>query len=150
MDTIRSALSKTLLALAAAAVLTLPTVALAADDDDRMDDAWADAIGDQEGILTDKQFAMLKNLAFQAAVTKSCDGYAIDPAKMTKGISEITSAPPNDDMTEEQALEWHSAVLIRFGTTYGLFLAEGNAGAEDFCASAAELKNDKDVANVWQ
>ena len=39
----------------------------------------------QEPILTDKQFAMLNNLAFQAAVTKICDGYELDQNKFADG-----------------------------------------------------------------
>lgn len=48
---------KTLLCLAAAAFINVAPVA--ANDDDRMAEAWNDAIGDQEPILTETQFAKL-------------------------------------------------------------------------------------------
>src|SRR5690606_38996850 len=65
------------IALAVVAATAVPAFA-EEPADDRMVGAWEDAIGDQEPILTDKQFAALNNLAFQAAVTKVCDGYQID------------------------------------------------------------------------
>ena len=46
--------------------------------------------------------------------------------------------------------QWETAVYFRLGATYGLFLAEGNADADKFCESAAELKDDPEVPNVWQ
>jgi hypothetical protein len=130
------------------AVFTTPVFA-EDDDDDRLDDAWQDAIGDQEPVLTDKQFALLNNLAFQAAVTKVCDGYKLDGDKFAKAIADATSPAP-EGMSDDEAEAWKTAVLIRFGTTYGLLLAEGNDEDDDFCAGAKELKDDKDIPNVWQ
>ena len=82
--------------LAAAAILITGVAAsvLAADqaeDDNRLDEAWKDAVGDDENILTAKQFAMLNNLAFQAAVTKVCDGFELDQAKFAKAITDATT-----------------------------------------------------------
>jgi hypothetical protein len=122
---------------------------LARADDDRLDEAWKDAIGDQEPILTDQQFAKLNNLAFQAAATKVCDGFALDDMKFSQGFAEAT-LPVNDDMSADDQKLWQAAVLIRFGTTYSLFLAEGNAKPDDFCASANELRSDSEVPNYWQ
>ena len=84
---------RTVFYLAAALVVIFGIAASAwaegpAVDDDRLDEAWKDAIGDQEGILTEKQFAMLNNIAFQAAVTKICDGYELDPSKFAKAIND--------------------------------------------------------------
>jgi hypothetical protein len=134
---------------ALAAVFVLSGAAIASADDLRLDDAWEDAVGDQENILTEAQFATLNNLAFQAAVPKVCDGYALDDAKFAQAMSEA-AVPPSADLTPEQMKEWETAVLIRFGTTYGLFLAEGNAGKEAFCASAAELRNNTEVPHYWK
>jgi hypothetical protein len=145
-----SQMLKTLLCLLAC--LAIGSAAYAADDADnnRLDDAWEDAIGDQEPVLTDTQFALLNNLAFQAAVPKICDGFNIDQAKFADGMAAATSPAPNPDMSDEDAKAWEAAVLVRFGATYGLFLAEGNAKPEGFCTSAKELKADTDVPNVWQ
>jgi hypothetical protein len=80
------------LAVVAAVTLGLAGVASADDtsDDLRMDDAWTDLTVDQEPILTDLQFAKLNNLAFQAAVTKICDGYELDQTKFADGVADAT------------------------------------------------------------
>jgi len=145
-------LTKTLLCYALAlGLLGLVTAASAAEqeDDFRLDDAWEDAIGDQEPILTEVQFAKLNNLAFQAAASKICSGFALDQDKFSTAIVEAATPAP-EGLSEAEADHWEAAVLIRFGTTYGLLLAEGNQHPQEFCASAAELKADKDIPNVWQ
>ena len=119
-------------------------------DDNRLDEAWEDAVGDQENILTEQQFAMLNNLAFQAAVTKVCEGFELDQAKFAKAITDATTPLPNPDMSDEDKKIWETAVIMRLGATYGVLLAEGNTRPEQFCASAKELKADPDVPNVWQ
>ena len=134
---------------ALAAALVLAGAAVASADDLRLDDAWDDAVGDQENVLTEAQFATLNNLAFQAAVPKVCDHYALDDAKFSQALSEAAT-PPSADLTPEQMKDWETAVLIRFGTTYGLFLAEGNAGKEAFCASAEELRGSAEVPHYWK
>jgi hypothetical protein len=146
---------RTVFYLAAALVVMFGIAASAwaegpAVDDDRLDEAWKDAIGDQENILTEKQFAKLNNLAFQAAVTKVCDGYELDQSKFAKAINDATTPLPNPDMSDEDKKVWETAVIMRLGATYGVLLAEGNAKPDDFCASAKELKADPDVPNVWQ
>src|SRR5687767_4998274 len=128
---------KTAIVPALAAALVFSGVAIASADDLRLDDAWEDGVSDQENILTEAQFATFNNLAFQAAASKVCDNYALDDTKFAQALTEVAS-PPSAELTPEQLKEWETAVLIRFGTTYGLFLAEGNAGKEEFCASAEE------------
>ena len=143
-----------LVAAAAAAVLGLTGTAFSEDaavtDDLRMDEAWADLVVDQEPILTDMQFAKLNNLAFQAAVTKICDGYQLDQAKFAEGVSDATSPAPATADTPDLMKHWETAVYFRLGASYGVLLAEGNSHPEAFCASAAELKADTEVPNVWQ
>jgi hypothetical protein len=143
-----SSFRKTLLCLAACVAL-LSSPCAAEDDDNRLDDAWEDAIGDQEPILTPKQFAVLNNLAFQAAASKVCDGFKLSGDKFAKEFADVTSTP-NEGISDEEAAAWNAAVLIRFGTTYGLLLAEGNADEGEFCKSAKELKADSKVPNVWE
>jgi hypothetical protein len=143
---------KTLACLAVCATLA-SAGAMAADkpavDDNRLDEAWKDAVGTQEPILTDKQFATLNNLAYQAAVTNVCDGYKLDNKKFAKAFADATSTP-NPNLSNKDAGAWETAVLVRFGTSYGLLLAEGNEHPDSFCANAKDLKSDKDVPNVWQ
>ncbi len=142
------------LAAIAAVGLGLAGSAFAADapeDDLRMDEAWADLSVDQEPILTDAQFAKLNNLAFQAAVTKICDGYQLDQTKFADGVADATSPAPEATATNADLMkQWETAVYFRLGASYGVFLAEGNAHVDQFCTSAAELKADPEVPNVWQ
>ena len=149
----KSRIQGALLAASAAAVLSLTGAALAEDapvDDLRMDEAWADLVVDQEPILTDVQFAKLNNLAFQAAVTKICDGYQLDQVKFAEGVSDATSPAPATITGPSLMKRWETAVYFRLGASYGVFLAEGNSHPEAFCVSAAELKADPEVPNVWQ
>jgi hypothetical protein len=145
----KSAILKTFFSLAVAGVLAGGLSVSAKADDDRLDEAWKDGIGDQEPVLTDQQFAKLNNLAFQAAVTKICDGYNLDDKKFADGMAEATT-PADASLSADDQKQWETAVLIRFGTTYGLLLAEGNAKPKDFCASADELKKDTETPNIWQ
>jgi len=143
----------TRLAAAAAVILGLGFVAHAAEspsDDLRMDDAWADLTVDQEPILTDIQFAKLNNLAFQAAVTKVCEGYELDQTKFAEGVADATFPAPSGATTPEAMMQWETAVYFRLGASYGLLLAEGNAHPDAFCLSAAELRGDVEVPNVWR
>jgi hypothetical protein len=142
-----------LIAAAAATALSLTGPAFAqdaAEDDLRMDNAWEDLVVDQEPVLTDLQFAKLNNLAFQAAVTKICDGFDLDQAKFAEGVSDATFPSPATATTPDEMKQWETAVYFRLGATYGLLLAEGNSHPDEFCASAAELKADPEVPNVWK
>jgi len=147
----RSRLHRALVATAAVAAVSGFIGAASAQeaDDDRLDNAWADVVVDQEPILTEAQFAKLNNLAFQAAATKICDGYDLDQNKFAEGLSDATYPAP-DGLSEDEMKQWETAVYFRLGTTYGLFLAEGNAKPDDFCTSADDLKADSSVPNVWK
>ncbi len=142
--------------LAAAAILALGlgTASFAEDalpDDNRLDDAWADLAVDQEPILTDLQFAKLNNVAFQAAVTKICDGYELDQVKFAEAVADATLPAPEATATDADLMkQWETAVYFRLGASYGLLLAEGNSHVDSFCASASELRADPEVPNVWQ
>ena len=91
----------------------------------------------------------MNNLAFQAAAAEICDGFKLDGDKFSTAIAEATTPPP-PDMTAEDAKHWETAVLIRFGTSYGILLAEGNDEEDEFCESATALKADTETPNVWQ
>ena len=86
-------ITRPLLPLLAAVMVSGMATAAAIADDNRLDEAWKDAIGDQEPVLTDQQFAKLNNLAFQAAVTKICDGYELDTTKFSQGFADATTPP---------------------------------------------------------
>ena len=118
-------------------------------DDDRLDEAWKDAMEETEGVLTPKQYATLNGLAYQAAVTRVCDGYELADQKYAKAVNELV-ATGIDNLKDEEVIERHSAILFALGTSYGLFLAEGNANKDDFCAGAKEFKETDQSAHLWQ
>jgi hypothetical protein len=118
-------------------------------DDNRLDDAWKAALEDQEGLLTPQQNAALNNIAYQAAVARVCSGFEIDPAKYAKAVNDIV-VPGSDKRSDKENLERQAGILISLGTAYGLFLAEGTAKKDDFCANASEFKDDKEMTHLWQ
>lgn len=138
---IRSLIAVALLAFAASPVPAAEPTGV------RLDDAWDDAIGGQEKILTDAQFARLNTLAFQAAVVQVCKGFALDDEKFAAEFAAVM-VPPSDALTPDELKQWEAAVLIRFGTVYGLFIAEGNGGEQAFCAGTEDLLKDPKVPVV--
>lgn len=139
------------LGVAVAAGLGISGLAVAQEQDDaRLDEAWMDAIELEEGILTPDQYAKLNNLAYQAAVTRVCDGFALDQAKYSEAVAEAI-APSAEQLSEDDQRAHTSAALVLLGTRFGLMLAEGNAEKEDFCANATEFKSSpEDVPHYWQ
>ncbi len=132
--------------LAAPLALAPPTGA-AEKDDDRLDEAWKDALAGTEGVLTEKQFAMLNNLAYQSAATRVCDGLDLNPEKFAKELDAASAT--GAELTDEENTTRQTVILIELGVRTGLFLAEGNANKEAFCKNAADLKGKTDVPNVW-
>jgi hypothetical protein len=126
-----------------------PALHAQATDDNRLDDAWKAALEDQEGVLTPQQTASLNNIAYEAAVARVCDGFELDRAKYAKAVNDIV-VPGSDKRSDQENLERQSSILVSLGTAYGLFLAEGTAKKDDFCANATELKTDKQSANLWE
>ncbi|WP_421724147.1 hypothetical protein [Bauldia sp.] len=145
---ILSTIGKSVLGIAAAAGFAIGAAVSASADDEHLDEVWADAVGNQEPILSDKQFGLLNNLAFQAAATKIC-GYELNHDDFTTAFVDATTPAPAD-MTDEEAEEWKTAVVFRLGTVYGVLLTTGNADADSFCANAAEMRDDPEVPHVWQ
>ncbi|WP_162914447.1 hypothetical protein [Taklimakanibacter lacteus] len=118
-------------------------------DDHRLDDAWKAAIEEQEGVLTPQQFATVNGLAYQAAVSRLCAGFEIDNVKYAKAVNAIVNSG-GDKLSDELKLERQTGILIAIGTSYGLFLAEGAARKDAFCASATETRNDKETPHLWE
>jgi hypothetical protein len=139
-----------MLALAAGTVLASGTSHHAfADDDLRLDEAWKDAIEEHEGVVTPQQQAALVDLAYQSAVARVCDAISLDVPKYAKAVNDIV-APGAENLTPEQNLERQTNILLSLGTFHGLFLAEGNANKDKFCADAVAAKNDSEVPHNWQ
>ena len=135
---------------AAAFGMLASTASLAQQPDDhRLDEAWRDALEDFEGVLTPQQQATVNVLAYQAAVTRVCDGFKLNQEKYAKGVNDIILSNA-DKLDDEQKLARHTNILLTLGTAYGLFLAEGNAKKDSFCTGAADDKKDANFANVWE
>lgn len=128
----------------------MATAALAQQpDDNRLDEAWRDALEDFEGVVTPQQQAQLNLLAYQAAVARVCDGFKLHLENYAKGVNEIILSNA-DKLDDQQTLARHTNILLTLGTTYGLFLAEGNAKKESFCKAAADDKKDTGFVSVWE
>ena len=133
----------------AVAIGLLAMPARAEDDDHRLDDAWKAASEENEGILTAKQSAALNVLAYESAVARLCDGFKINEAKYSAGISGLV-AEKDSKLSEEEQMQRLSSVLFALGTSHGIFLAEGAAKKSDFCAKATEAKADTEHSHNWE
>ncbi|WP_421694120.1 hypothetical protein [Aestuariivirga sp.] len=118
-------------------------------DDFRIDDAWKAALQDNEGILDEKQQAVINGIAFSAAAALLCDGIDIDGEKVAKATTAVLAGGPAD-LTDDEQLERYSNILLMLGTAKGILLAEGALHKDDFCASANQQKADTQVANFWK
>jgi hypothetical protein len=142
--------SKLALSAALAISLLMPSVVSAEEaSTHRLGSAWQSALAGSEPVLTPQQFAKLNNLAYQSAATRVCDGFEIDQAKFTTALADAT-APGKSGLSDDETRLHQTFVLIEFGARYGLFLAEGNAQKQSFCASAVELKGKADIPLVWE
>ncbi|WP_373505589.1 hypothetical protein [Aestuariivirga sp.] len=139
-------------AAAAAALFGLASLGMtgsASADDLRIDDAWKAALADFEGVLTEKQHALVNSIAYHSAAARLCDGIDLDVTKVGASMNEIvTSGDPA--MTDEEHIERLSNVLLTLGTAKGIFLAEGALHKEAFCADAAASKADPENIHFWQ
>jgi hypothetical protein len=137
-----------LFGIAAISFLTLTGLALAADDDHRLDAAWKAANEDHEGLLDPAQVAGINSLAFESAVARLCEGFMLDDKKYAASVSKFVTGGAT--LSEEEELQHLSAVMFTLGTAHGLFLAEGATKREEFCASATEQKADNEAVHNWQ
>jgi len=136
-------------ALAALISLVPLSQALAKDLVGRLDEAWKNAVEDEEGILTPQQTTQLRDVAYQAAAARVCDGINLNEDKYAAAVNQLI-ADQGDKFSDEQEMTRLSHVLVSLGTSYGLFLAEGNIDKAQFCKEAFEAKADTSMANLWE
>ena len=139
------------LRIAGAAVLLGLTAgsAVAQQDDYRIDDAWKAALQDSEGVLTDKQHALVNAIAYHAAAAQLCDGLDIDADEVAAATNGILTDGPKD-LTDDEQLERLTAIMLILGTAKGIILAEGALHKADFCASATQEKADPKHDHFWK
>ena len=137
--------------LAGAAVLlglaSLAGPALA--DDNRLDDAWKAALMDQDGVLTDKQHALINAIAYSAAAALLCDGLDIDDEKVAAATTSVLADGPKD-LSEDEELARYTDIMLTLGTAKGILLSEGALHKADFCAGAVTSKTEKPADSFWK
>ena len=137
-------------AAGAAVALTLAVSAgPALADDLRIDDAWKAALSETEGVLDDKQMAMINGIAYSAAAALLCDGIDIDPDKVAAATTEILADTP-PDLTDDDQLARYTAITLMLGTAKGILLAEGALHKAAFCANSADEKAKKPADTFWK
>jgi len=136
---------------AAALVLGLAASAAQADaaDDFRIDDAWKAALQDTDGILNDKQMAVVNSIAYAASAALLCEGIDIDPEKVAVATTAVLAETP-PDLSDEEQLERYTNIMLMMGTAKGILLAEGALHKEAFCATANTEKADAQATTFWK
>ena len=125
----------------AAVLLSLAAGTALAQDDFRIDDAWKAALQDSEGVLTDKQHALMNSIAYHAAAAQLCDGLDIDADEVATATNGVLVDAPKD-LTDEEQLERLTNIMLSLGTAKGIILAEGALHKADFCANAMQDQAD--------
>ncbi len=120
-----------------------------AADDFRIDDAWKAALEGNEGILTEKQQAVVTGIAYAAAAALLCDGIDIDADKVAAATTAVLAEGPKG-LTEDEELARYTDIMLTLGTAKGILLAEGALHKADFCAAATAAKTDVQSANFWK
>ena len=130
--------------LAGLAVAATPALA----DDFRIDDAWKAALQDMDGVLTDKQHALINSIAYHAAAAQMCDGIDIDAPEVTKAVESVIADAPKD-LVEGEQVERMTTIILMLGTAKGIILAEGALHKADFCANVLQEKADAQNDHFW-
>jgi hypothetical protein len=147
MMNILSSLRRAAGAALVAGLAATATPALA--DDYRIDDAWKAALEEADGVLTDKQHALINSIAYHAAAAQLCDGIDIDEPEVTKAVASVIADTPKE-LLDAQQVERMTTIVLMLGTAKGIILAEGALHKADFCASAMQEKADAQYDHFWK
>ena len=120
-----------------------------AADDFRIDDAWKAALEGNEGLLTEKQQAIITGIAYAASAALLCDGIDIDADKVATATTAVLADGPKG-LNDNEQLERYTNIMLMLGTAKGILLAEGALHKADFCAAANAAKADVQSANFWK
>lgn len=143
-------IASNILSVAAMAACLFGTAAPAAEQKShRLDGAWSGLVAGAEPVLTPQQTAKINNLAYQAAVTRICDGFELNEDRFMAALADAT-AKSDDKLPDEALVARHNFLLIDLGMRVGVFIAEGAANKDSFCSSASELKAQSELPPVWE
>ena len=140
-----------LLTMVAAIAILMSTQAPSGAEDDakRLHHAWEDALLDMEGVLTPEQTGVLHHLAHQAAVARVCDGFTLNHQAFSDAVNVVVKTN-SESLDTAQFITRHTDIVMKLGTAYGLFLAEGNLHKDSFCGAATEDRKDTALPSVWE
>ncbi len=142
-------MSRVAMACAGAALALGAIAGPAAADGARLDAAWAVATGEVDGLVDASDLAAINVIGYHAAVSKLCDGFALDVDEIAAATDALIADAPAD-ATPETLLARQAEILIAVGTAHGLFLAEGSQRLESFCEEAIATRDDPDYDDHWQ
>ncbi len=136
-----------------AAVMAICVFAFSAEANEekshRLSSAWSGLVAGAEPVLTPRQTAKVNNLAYQAAVTRICEGFDINEERFMSALADATTMP-DAKLSNEALVARHNFLLVDLGMRVGVFIAEGAFNATSFCASAQELKAQSELPHVWE
>ena len=115
----------------------------------RLNSAWSGLLAGAEPVLTPQQTAKVNNLAYQAAVTRICEGFDLNEDRFMAALADAT-AKSDDKLPEDALVARHNFLLVDLGMRVGVFIAEGAVNKDSFCANAAELKAQSEMPHVWE
>ena len=106
----------------------------------KLDPAWQRLAANNAKFLTKDQQALLDDLAFAAAVSGGCPGFAIDKQKFEQGFrgfktDDYMKLPPD----EKRKLEYR--LMTNYGATVALYTAEGLLRPKEACKFAEEKRS---------
>lgn len=104
-----------------------------------------------EGTLNEAQVQVLKDVAHQKAVVLTCDGFAIDDARMASVFEATYPTDAEFDALDEAGqIHLRSVVMVVLGTFLGGNLAIASTDTAGWCTSAAAEKAQTDAPNrIW-
>lgn len=140
----------TRLAATAALVATTAAFALPAEAQSfRLTDAWDAALSEEQDYLEPDELAEINMIAYHGAVAKLCAGFEVDVAEIATASNAVIVGA-TEGLADQALFDRTADVLLTIGTAHGLFLAEGSLHAEDFCADAAETRDDPSFDDHWK
>lgn len=133
-----------------AAVLAAP-LAFAQQSDgpkNRESEAWLTAYDMQGGVLTGNQQQHLLTLAWHGAVANLCETLQLDHLKFGQAMAVIEHSDAAS-MSDDEHEFFRQSLMINYGVSVGIMLAEHADDKEAACADALEFAKDEEDVNYF-